>query len=123
MDWKKTIWAAVERIGIPTVLLFLAGFWMSQNVATPLVESHRVFLAKQIELGQQYADSLVRIEQIVSEDKAERKSDKLDANKTAIALHDELVRNMLRTMQEHQARQTAILEQLAKCIAVGTNGG
>ena len=67
--WRYSIWYAVERVGLPTVLLMLVAWVFGK----PLADTYQRALEAQTMLATRSVESLARIEKCVIDDAAEAK--------------------------------------------------
>lgn len=109
-DWlKNTLWYSVERIGLPTVLLFVMLWFFGR----PLLTTYQGALESQTLLAKQCVESLVAIEMIVKTDAAE--------NKVGLVREiRDVVCETGRSLADHEASQTKQNAQIATALTVMT---
>ncbi len=64
---KDSIWYVIERLGLPTVLIVLVGYWSAGHVVDPLVKSHAEYLDQQVGVSRQQAKTLDNLSRLIDE--------------------------------------------------------
>lgn len=61
------LFQAVSNFGVPTVIVFIGGWWLSTYVASPLVSSHIRYLDSQIEISKDLSVTLKEANKIAKQ--------------------------------------------------------